>query len=173
MEKLAVERKKVGVIIGKKGSTKNLLEQECGVRLKISRAGEITILGGALKTYLAFNVLKAISLGFPVDGALQLKNPDYVFETINIKDFAKSKSRMVEIKGRLIGTKGNVKKVIQHLGDIDICVSESQIGIIGKAEDVLVAREAIQALLRGAKHGRIFKWLEHKERFFRKGHRKI
>lgn len=168
MEKLAIERKRVGIVIGKKGSTKKFLEEECHVKLKISRAGEITIEGDAFQCYLALNVLQAISLGFSVDEALELKNTDCIFEVINVRDFAKSKSRLTEIKARLIGKEGKVKKTIQHLGDVDICVAEKQIGIIGKVEDVSVARDAILALLRGAKHGRIFKWLEYKVRYHKK-----
>lgn len=167
MEKFVVEKDRVGIIIGKKGTTKRLVEKECGVRLRLSRAGEVTVLGDALKTFLALKVLQAISLGFSVKDALQLKTPDYVFEVINVKDFARSKSRISEIRGRLIGKEGKVKKTIQYLGNVDLCISEKQIGIIGMVEDVGVVRGAIQSLLRGAKHGRIFKWLEHKERYFK------
>lgn len=173
MEKFAIEKEKIGIIVGKKGATKKFLEKELGVKIKISSSGNVTIDGNTLEAYLAFTILDAICFGFPVRQAIQLKDPDYSFEIIELKNFAKSKQRTKEIKGRLIGKAGKVKETIQHLGGIFLHVSEVQnkIGVIGKIEDVLVAKEAIQALLRGAKHGRIFKWLEHKERYFRKQNR--
>lgn len=168
MEKLVIEKEKVGIIIGKKGATKKLLEQELDIKLTISKHGEITIGGDAMKTFLSIIVLQAMCLGFSVDKALQLKNPDYVFEIIDVKNFAKTKVRVKEVKGRLIGRQGRVKKTIENLGNVLLCISETKIGIIGKTEDVLMTKDAIQSLLRGAQQARIFKWLENKGRYNRK-----
>ncbi|MBU2497150.1 MAG: KH domain-containing protein [Nanoarchaeota archaeon] len=165
MEKFAIEREKVGIIIGKKGATKKLLEYEIGVKITISRTGNIKINGSAIKSLVAMNVIKAICFGFLVDDALQLINPDFIFEIISVKDFAKSKSRIKEIKARIIGRKGKAKKTIESLGNIFICVSKTKIGIIGSVEEVFSAKEAIESLLRGAKHGRIYKWMENKSRY--------
>ena len=162
MEKFVIEKNKIGIVIGKKGITKKLLEDELDVKLTITKQGEVTINGEAVKTFLAFKVIQAICLGFTADDALQLKNPNSIFEIINVKDFAKTKARAKEIKGRLIGKQGKVRKTIEHLGNVLISVSENKVGIIGKTDDVLVVKEAIESLLRGAKQVRIFKWLEHK-----------
>ncbi len=167
MERLHIEKDKIGVIIGKGGATKNLIEWELGVKIRVSSSGAITIEGEALGEYCAVTVLQAISFGFSAEQALQLKNPDYLFETINIKNFAKSKNRIAEIKGRLIGKQGKVKRVIQDLGDVDLCITENRIGIIGEAGDVKFARDAIHSLLKGAKHSSVFKTLEHKEKYLR------
>lgn len=168
MERLHIEKEKIGVIIGKKGVTKKLIEQELGVKIKVSSNGAITIEGETLGEYCAIHVLQAISFGFSAEQALQLKNPDYSFETINVKNFAKSKNRIAEVKGRLIGKQGKVKRVLQELGDVDLCITESRIGIIGEVGDVKFVRDAIHSLLKGAKHSSVFKTLEHKESHLRK-----
>lgn len=164
-EKLFVEKERVGSVIGKRGRTKKILEEELDIKLKISKSGEITIQGKTLERYAAIRVLQAISFGFSPDEALQLKNTDYTFEVIHIKDFAKTKHRLREIRARLIGKRGRVRKTLQDLGNISLHISNKKIGIIGKTEDVFVAKDAIKSLIRGAKHARIFKWLENKKRY--------
>ena len=166
MERLHVGKEKIGIIIGKKGAVKKLLEQELDVTIKISSSGAITIEGDTLNAYRATHVLQAIAFGFSPDSALELKNPEFSFETINVKNFAESKKRISEIKGRLIGKSGRVKRVIQDLGAVDLCITENRIGLIGESSDVGFARRAIQTLLRGAKHSRIFKTFEQKNRAF-------
>lgn len=167
MQHFVLEKDKVGITIGARGRTKKLLEEELGVKLSISKTGEVKIEGQPFQEYLAIKVFEAINLSFTYKDALQLKNPDFNLEVINVKDYAKSKARLKELKGRLIGREGRVKELMEELGDVQIKIKENKIGIIGKAEDVFTSREAISSLLRGAKHARIFKWLEHKGRFYK------
>ncbi len=167
MEKFSIERKDVGRVIGKAGRIKKLIEKELEVKISVTKAGNVTLIGQPMQTYLAMNVISALVFGFSVEDALQLKSHDYALEIISVKDFAKSKARQKEIKGRLIGTSGRVKETIQQLGDVGISVHNNKIAILGKVEDVAMARNVVQALLKGAKHARIYKWLEHKSRRFR------
>ena len=166
-EKLFIEKQDIGKIIGKGGRVKRLLEKELEVKISVSRIGGVKIEGTPMQTYLAINVVSALILGFNIEAALQLKNHEFILEVHSIKDFAKSKSRQKEIKGRLIGTAGRVKEVIEELGGVELSVKDNKVALLGKIEDVAAARDAVRSLLRGAKHSRIYKWLEHKSRRYK------
>ncbi|MEK6852351.1 MAG: KH domain-containing protein [Nanoarchaeota archaeon] len=168
MEKLHIEREKVGRLIGKDGRNKKKIEQELGVRLKVSSSGIVTIQGDVQYAHYAVKVIQAFCFGFELGDALLLGDPECRFEVINIKNYAKSKNRLREVKGRLIGTQGRVKRVLEELGDVVLCVSENKLGIIGKTEEVVMVREAIDSLLKGAKQSRIYRWLEKGQRHFRR-----
>ena len=172
MERFAIEKEKIGIIIGKKGENKKYLENELGVKITVSKTGNIKIEGPSIKSLIAMNVIKAICFGFIIEDALQLKNNGFIFETLNVKNFAKTKTRIKEIKARLIGKKGKAKRTIESLGKVFICIGKTKIGIIGSVEEVFSAKEAIESLLRGAKHGRVYKWLENKSRFYKKTEKK-
>ncbi|MEK6826272.1 MAG: RNA-processing protein, partial [Nanoarchaeota archaeon] len=82
-------------------------------------------------------------------------------EIINIKDFAgKSEKKLVRIKARLIGTKGKARRVIENMTNTEIVIYGKTISIIGKVENVDVAKRGTEILLRGAPHGNAYKYIE-------------
>lgn len=105
-------------------------------------------------------VIKAFGRGFEFDDALNLLDEEYYLETINVQDFSgKSKSRMIVIKGRVIGRKGKVKKLIEKHTNVKITIYGKTISIIGKWGDVQKAKQAVESLLKGRKHGTVFRSL--------------
>ena len=109
---LKIPKERVAVLIGKKGETKR--EVEIATKSKItvdSQEGDVFISGeDGLGLFNANEVIKAIGRGFNPDVALLLLKPDYVFEPINIKDYAKSKNSELRLKGRVIGKEGKSPK---------------------------------------------------------------
>ena len=90
-------------------------------------------------------------------------NDDYIFELIDITIFSgKSKTKLARIKSRLIGTKGKCRKIIETVCDVDICIHGKTVGIIGKIENVHIARLAVQDILKGAPHGPVYKKIEER-----------
>jgi ribosomal RNA assembly protein len=105
-------------------------------------------------------VIKAFGRGFEFDEALNLLDEQYCLETINIKDFSrKSKERMIVMRGRVIGTKGKAKRLIEKQTNVKIAIYGKTVSIIGKWEDVQKAKQAIESLLQGRKHSTVFRSL--------------
>ena len=74
----------------------------------------------------------------------------------------KSKDKLRRIKSRLIGTRGKCRKFIENMCEVHISIYGKTVGIIGKIENVQIARLAVQDILAGAPHGPVYKTLEEK-----------
>ena len=166
---LKIPKERVAVLIGKKGMVKKEIEENTKTKIKIDTDCNIFITGeDGLALYIAKEVIRAIGRGFNPDIAFLLLKPDYAFELINLKDFAgKSKKALIRLKGRVIGKDGKSRKTIEELTQCYISVYGKTVGVIGASEQALMARKAIEALLRGSPHSSVYRWLERKRRKLR------
>lgn len=106
-------------------------------------------------------VLKAFGRGFAMRDALDLLDDKYGLEIIDITEYVgKSKSRLMTMRGRIIGTEGKTKKTIENYTDTKIAVAGKTVSIIGEWRKIKIARRAIEMLLQGAMHPTVYKWLE-------------
>lgn len=164
---LKVPRNRVAVIIGKKGSVKQEIEESTKTKLNIdSKEGDIFVSGeDALGLYTAREIIKAIGRGFNPDIAKLLLKQDYIFEVVDLSEYVgKSKDAMVRLKGRVIGKEGKSRRLIEELTECNISVFGKTISIIGQPESAANARQAIESLLRGSTHANVYKWLEKRRR---------
>lgn len=161
-EELKITKGRVAVLIGTKGVTKGKLEKKLNVQINVTKDGDVTIDGDdSLDIFNSVPIIRAVGRGFNPEKALKLLDERYVFELVNIQDFTgKSKSKFTRMKARLIGTQGKARGVIERLTDVDVCIYGKTVGIIGKIEDVIVAKAAIEKLLKGAPHGNVYKFIE-------------
>lgn len=159
---LKIPRERVAILIGKKGVTKKTIERRTRTRITVNKDGEVLIEGeDSLDTFNTGPVVKAIGRGFNPDIALMLLNEEFRLEIINIQDFTKkSKKKFIRIKARLIGTQGKARKVLEKLTMTDISVYGKTVCIIGKIEDVMLAKIGVEKLLKGAPHGNVYKFIE-------------
>jgi len=163
---LKIPEERIAVIIGQKGADKRHLERRLKIKIRVdSNEGQVTLSGDdSVNLFIAQNVIKAIGRGFNPDIAVLLTNESYGFELVNIKDYTKGSQRKAEIKrGRVIGTSGKIRKVLEKLTGTSISVYGNTVGIIGRVEDLFVAKRAIENLLRGSKHGTVISWLKKQE----------
>ena len=110
-------------------------------------------------------VLQAFGRGFDFDTALNLLDEDFYLECINIKEFTgKSRTRMTTLKGRVIGTKGKTKKMIEKFSETKIAIYGKMISIIGRWEGLSIAKQAIEMLLQGSLHSTIYRFLERSKK---------
>ncbi|MEM1856188.1 MAG: hypothetical protein QXG70_04375, partial [Candidatus Methanomethylicaceae archaeon] len=58
--------------------------------------------------------------------------------------------------------KGKTRKMIEELTDTYISIYGHTVSIIGGYEEVRVAREAIEMLIRGMQHGTVYRFLDRK-----------
>ncbi|MAG45400.1 MAG: RNA-processing protein [Nanoarchaeota archaeon] len=164
MSELKIPKARIAVLVGVKGKTKRLLEKKTKTKLKIdSQEGLVDIQGTSMAVFQTELIIKAIGRGFNPEVALSLLDEENCFELIDITSFAgKSKDKLKRIKSRLIGTKGKCRKFIENMCDIHISIYGKTVSIIGKVENVQIARLAIQDILSGAPHGPVYKTLEEK-----------
>lgn len=159
---LKIPKDRVAVLIGKKGFTKKSIQSRTHTIIEVSKEGDVLITGNeSVDVFNASPVVKAIGRGFNPEIATMLLNEDYSLEIINIQDFTKkSKKKFVRMKARLIGTGGKARNVLEKLTMTDISVYGKTVSIIGKVEDVLVAKMALEKLLKGSPHGNVYKFIE-------------
>lgn len=130
------------------------------IPIKVAFAGKKAIITGEeYDTYLGSEMIRAIDIGFDVDDALLLLNPDFNLHILNIKDYTKKKN-LEEVRSRVIGARGRAKGTIQELTASIIVVHDNQVGIIVDADHLASVIYAITALIRGSKHANIFAYLE-------------
>jgi len=137
---------------------KKLIEKELPIKIS-SKQGIIYIKGRPEDEFFALQIIEAINLGFKVPEALMLKDPEFVFEKINIKDLTK-RHDLERIRGRIIGTHGKAKQTIESLTDCIISLHDNVVGIIGHSENIDDASTAVQNLIRGSKHSKVYSFLE-------------
>lgn len=152
MKKLICE-KAIRVIKGKQK-----LEKELNVRLSI-RGKEIEIEGNPEDEYIAEKVIDALDLGFPFSIAILIKDENHMFESLYIKDYTKRKD-LKTIKARIIGKKGGTLRTLSELTKCYFEVKDNRIGIIGNAEHIKNAQDAVIYILRGSKHSNVYSFLE-------------
>jgi len=168
---LKVPKDRIAVIIGKDGETKAELEEITKTIIEVdSKEGDVFITGSdAINLYTIREVIKAIGRGFNPDIAKLLLKQDYVYEQINITDYAgKGKSGLLRLKGRVIGKEGKARKLIEELTECYVCVYGKTISIIGQPEFVIVAKQAVESLLSGSPHSNVYRWLEKKRRWLKR-----
>ena len=164
---LKIPKDRIAVLIGTKGEMKRRIEEETSSNLSIdSKEGDVRITGDdSLGLFSAREIVKAIGRGFSPEVALQILKSDYAFEILNIADYVgKSDKTARRLKSRVIGTEGKTRTYIENTTETSLSVYGKTISIIGEAENVMLARRAIESLLAGATHASVYKWLERKRK---------
>ncbi len=165
-EEIRIPKDRVAVIIGTKGSVKRNLQKRLNVKIQVnSETGLISLAAeDSLNLYSAKLVLKAIGRGFNPDVAVQLEDEDKTLDILNIDDYSNdNKSKQLRIKSRLIGTKGKSRRIIEKLTNTNIEVYGKTVSIIGDVNDAVIARQALERLMHGAKHSNVYAFIEKKK----------
>lgn len=165
-----IPMERVGVLIGPDGSTKKKIEEETGIILSIdSKTGEISIDETKAEdpslALRALDIAKAIGRGFSEERALRLVDPEEYFRAIDIRDYAgKSRKRINQLKGRLIGSKGKTRRIIEELSGVDMSVYGNTVSLIGDMLRIDIAEKAVEMVLEGSEHASVYRFLENKRK---------
>ena len=159
---LKIPRDRVAILIGKEGSVKKRISDLTQTRLEIdSKEGDVTIYGeDGLRIFEAREVIRAVGRGFNPDVALKLLDPEYLFDILKISDYATTKNSEIRLKGRLIGTNGKTRNLIETLSESNVSVYGKTVSIVGKLESVNIAKRAVIMILNGSPHSTVYHWLE-------------
>lgn len=154
-------QQEIAKIIGKKGKNKKFLEKKLKIKIKVEENNIIIDKTKAdINDFELQNILDAIAMGFDVSDAILLKNPNYIFEKINLKHILRPTRRRV-IKARIIGKEGKIKRIIEELTDCKIRIYENYIGLVGEIENINIAKRAIEMIIQGKSFTAMQRWLEH------------
>lgn len=155
------------MLVGPEGGTKRRLQEATGTHVTIESAtGEVTIdEAGAKDPVLALkarDIVMAVGRGFSEDRAFRLLDDDVYLEVLDIKDFARTKARVEQVRARLIGTRGKTRRLIEELTGVDVSVFGHTVALLGPTFEMAIAREAVIMLLRGSEHATVYRFLERK-----------
>jgi ribosomal RNA assembly protein len=169
MKHFRLPKERVGVAVGPGGRVKRDIERKTGTKLTFdSESGEVIIeLVGddPLGALCARDVLNAIARGFSPERAFRLFDEDVYLEVIDISDYiGDSDKALVRFKGRVIGKGGKTRRIIEETTGAYMSVYGKTIALIGRSEQLAVAREATKMLLEGAPHSAVYGFLERKRR---------
>ncbi|RLF47092.1 MAG: RNA-processing protein [Thermoplasmata archaeon] len=166
MRYVKIPMDRIAVLIGKNGEVKEEIEKH-GVQLEIDSAtGDVKIVAeDSLKEMEAENVVRAIGRGFSPEKAILLFNEDYYFELLDMRDWVgKKKEHVKRIAGRIIGKEGKTRRIIEETTGAYISVYGHTVGIIGRIDELQMAKQAIEMLLEGANHHTVYRFLEKERR---------
>ncbi len=141
-------------IIKKKKKLERILNVEIAVKSQ-----EISIEGLPENEYTAEKVIDAINFGFPISVALLIKKEDCLFEILNIKEYTHRKD-LGTIRARIIGTGGKTLKTLNNLTECNFEIKDNTVGIIGSAERIKNAQDAVISIIQGAKQANVYNYLE-------------
>lgn len=137
---------------------KKHLEEKLNVKIT-NKAREVFIEGEPEDEYIAEKVIEALNYGFELKEALLIKEEDFILEIIPIKQFTR-RSDLTRIRARIIGKSGKTKKTLCQLTKCFIQVKDNEVAILGDAEYIYNAQEAIKSLIKGSKQANVYKYLE-------------
>ncbi len=162
---LKIPKERIAVLIGKNGEIKKQIEENTKTNIKVdSQEGDVSIEGkDAIDLYVAREIVKAVGRGFNPEIANLLLKQDYCFILLDLSEVCKP-SEIKRIKGRIIGNEGKARKTIESLTECNISVYGKTVAIIGLNENTLIAKQAIESLIRGSPHSKVYTFLEKHRR---------
>jgi ribosomal RNA assembly protein len=171
-----IPKERIGVVIGPEGTTKKNIEERLMVELEIdSDAGDVNITLAEKATdpstlFRAKDVVTALGRGFSPEHAFRLvRDEDVALDLIDLRGvFGKSEPDLKRVKGRIIGQNGKTRRIIEELTDASVAVYGHTVGIIGTIDQLEVAREAIEMLVKGSMHSTVYRFLHRKRRDLKK-----
>ena len=157
---------RVGVLIGPEGRVKSRIEKTFNVTLVIDgESGNVEVIlnpdhGDISIIFTVANIVKAIGRGFSPNRAMMLGNEDYDFAIIDLEEHVgSSRNAQERVKGRIIGKEGKSRSLIEELTETQMSVYGSTVALIGKAESLHAAMEAVMMLIRGKFHKTVYNYL--------------
>lgn len=169
-EYIKIPQKRVGALIGSKGEVKKTIEKATGTYIDInSDDGAVDItpredMEDPLGVWNANHIVKAIGRGFNPEVALKLVDDDVYLEIIKLPLLiGKSKNALARYKGRIIGKDGKTREIIMEMAEVDMAVYGKTVSLIGHIDNIMIAKEAIEMIIKGSRHKSVYGFLEQKQ----------
>jgi ribosomal RNA assembly protein len=155
LEAVLVPEKRINVI--KDGPVKSMIERKLNVTLDF-KENLVEISGKGVELFQAKSIVKAIARGFSPKRAFRLFDEGESLEIIELEGFKDNKMKI--IKARLIGTRGKTRIIIEKDSGCFMSVYGKTVCLIGKFEQIEIAKEAVKMIVRGSKHSKVYGFLQ-------------
>lgn len=157
-----LELDRIPVFIGKQGTQKKAFEEKFNCKLDVnSETGEVILTGGeSVDNFVLSTIIHAINYGHSPQHALELTNPNFVFDVIDVKLKVRDHKRLKIMMGRIIGREGGTRKLIEEITKCSIAVKDHFVSAIGPYENTILVHEALEMLISGASHKSFYGFLE-------------
>ena len=137
---------------------------EAKVKIRFSFGASMVIIRGTeLNEFLVEKIVQAVDFGFEVEDALLLLGQNHSLEFINVKEHTRRKN-LHDVRSRLIGTDGKVLNTLENLTGAILVVKDNTVGVIAESKSLNKINQAIELIIRGAKHGNAYAFLERSNR---------
>ena len=164
-EKVPLDR--IGVLIGHDGRVKEEIMRRTRTRLTIdSTTGTVIIEPAspnttALELMKARDIVRAIAYGFSPERAFRLLDEDQILVVIDLKQYVGDKpNHLQRILGRIIGEGGKARRILEEMTGTYISIYNTYVAIIGDYESANIAKNAIELLIEGRRHGTVYRYIE-------------
>jgi len=164
-EKVPLDR--IGVLIGQNGKVKEEIMRRTRTIITVdSTTGTIVIEPAmptttALELMKARDVVRAIAYGFSPERAFRLLDEDQVLVVIDLKQYVGDKPNHIQrVLGRIIGEGGRARRVLEEMTGTYISVYGTYVAIIGDYESANIAKNAVELLIEGRRHGTVYRYIE-------------
>ncbi|MBI4174566.1 MAG: RNA-processing protein [Candidatus Aenigmarchaeota archaeon] len=159
IKNIKIPEERLPVLIGRNGMTRKSIEKKTKTKIDAGEE-EVIIEGESIGVLDAENIIKAIGRGFSPESAELLLNEENALMIIDLPRGEKNQRR---VKSRLIGTKGKSRRNIERLTGTRISVYGKTVSLIGKYENVALAEQAIQKIIKGVPHRFVYEFLEARQ----------
>lgn len=157
-----LEKDRIPVFIGKQGTQKRQFESVFNCKIDVnSKNGEVIVTEGeAIDNFVLSTIIHAVNLGHSPEHALELKDENFVLDSIDIKQKVRDHKRLKIVMGRVIGKDGGTRKLISEITKCSVAVKDNNVSIIGPYENTILVHEALDMLIDGASHKSFYGFLE-------------
>ena len=167
---LKIPHNRIGALSGNKGDVKKSIEKATETILDIdSEDGTVYItpqenMSDPLGVWNANHIVKAVARGFNPEVALKLVDDDIYLEVIKLPLYiGKSKNALSRYKGRIIGQNGKTREIIMDMAEVQMAIYGKTVSLIGEMDNIMIAKEAIEMILKGSRHKSVYSFLERKK----------
>ncbi|MBI2565132.1 RNA-processing protein [Candidatus Woesearchaeota archaeon] len=163
---LRIPKERIAILIGKSGEIKKQLEKDTESRINVdSEEGIVQIKGAnAIHLFALREIIRAIGRGFNPEIAKYLLKQDYALEVINLSNYTSTQKELIRLRGRIIGEGGKARNTIETLTNVYVSVFGKTVSILGSFDSIALARKAVEQLLSGSPHSKVYYWLERKQK---------
>lgn len=170
---IKIPKERIGVLIGQNGTIRKQIEERSGIKINIdSETGDVELDEEHADPVLVLKVrdiVKAIARGFSPERAFLLFSDEMYFDLIDIREYSgKDPKDISRLKGRIIGTDGKTRRIIEELSGAAVSVYGNTVGVIGDVEGMGIARKVIEMLLEGSEHSTVYRYLERMRKRMRR-----
>lgn len=145
---------------------KGILEKSLDIKIKFENDSILFESENTFSINIFEDFLRALNVGFPLEDALKIVTEDFIIKEIDVERFTgKDKKHKRRVIARVIGREGSAKRTIEEMTSTKIMIGDRMIYILGLPDDVSLAMEALEEILKGRKHSTAYRRIRKRARW--------